>query len=123
MASRCITKSCSRLSVTTQASAAQAFIQLAPRRHLHNAPPVLDFLLPNLPLTSSHHSWAGKTVSRGLKLQKRAFTSSSRRQQTTPIFNPRKDEDGKDMNIEITPRAANVCPFKYCTKVKMTNSI
>ena len=34
------------------------------------------------------------------------FTTAMVRQEA--IVNPRKDEDGNEMNIEITPRAANV---------------
>ncbi|KUJ11755.1 uncharacterized protein LY89DRAFT_594722 [Mollisia scopiformis] len=107
MAARCVARSCPRLSTSTSPSAAQAFMQLAPRRHLYNAPPVLDFLIPNVLLAALHHGWATKTVSKGRPPQNRAFTSSTRHQQTTAIFNPRKDDDGNDMNIEITPRAAN----------------
>lgn len=29
------------------------------------------------------------------------------RQQTTAIVNPKRDDDGNDMNVEITPRASN----------------
>ncbi|CZR60014.1 related to iron transport protein [Phialocephala subalpina] len=107
MAARCITRSCSRISVSTPSSAAQAFLQLAPRRYLHNAPPVLDFLLPSVSVTAVCHEWTRKTSFPRSRVEKRVFTSSARRQATTAIFNPRKDDDGKDINIEITPRAAN----------------
>ncbi|KAK7917997.1 mitochondrial protein required for iron metabolism [Apiospora marii] len=37
----------------------------------------------------------------------RSFGSTSARQMTQAIYNPQKDEDGNDMVLEITPRAAN----------------
>lgn len=107
MAARCITRNSSRLTVSTPSSAAQAFLHLAPRRYLHNAPPVLDFLLPSFPCPV-RHAWAENSPSSKRRAStKRSFTSTSRRQATAAIFNPRKDDDGKDMNIEITSRAAN----------------
>lgn len=45
--------------------------------------------------------------SRSQAQTKRAFTASSICHQTTAITNPRKDDDGNDMNVEITPRASN----------------
>lgn len=41
----------------------------------------------------------------------RAFSSSSPWRATHAIFNPQVDDDGKDMMLEITPRAAQACPF------------
>ncbi|KAE8447391.1 hypothetical protein EG329_010805 [Mollisiaceae sp. DMI_Dod_QoI] len=108
MASRCIARSCLQLSASTPSSAAYAYLQLAPRKYLHSAPPILDFLLPSVPVAALCHGWVGtNTSSKERMLAKRTFTSSARHQQTTAIFNPRKDDDGKDMTIEITPRAAN----------------
>ena len=112
MASRSITRSCSHLS-SASSTAARAFLQLAPRRQLHSTPlPLLDFLLPSAPIPGLHNDWACKQVSRAIQTTKRPFTSSSRRQQTFAIFNPRKDDDGIDMSVEITPRASNVSPPK-----------
>ncbi|KAG4437155.1 hypothetical protein IFR05_007357 [Cadophora sp. M221] len=108
MASRCIARSCSQFAASTPSSAARAFLQLAPQRYLHTSSPVLDFLLPSvaspalrLRQAESHLSSQQQNVAR------RSFTSSSRRQATTAVFNPRDDDDGKPMHIEITPRASN----------------
>ena len=112
MASRSITRSCSHLN-SASSTAARAFLQLAPRRQLHSTPlPLLDFLLPSAPVPGLHNVWAGKQASRAIQTTKRPFTSSSRRQQTSAIFNPRKDDDGIDMSVEITTRASNVSPTR-----------
>jgi hypothetical protein len=106
MASRCVARSCSQLTSSTSSSVARAFLQLTPRRYLSNTPlPILDFLLPSVPVSALRHGWTSK---RSYIQTNRAFTSSARRQQTTVIVNPRKDDDGNDMHIEITPRASNV---------------
>ncbi|KFY32403.1 hypothetical protein V493_00221 [Pseudogymnoascus sp. VKM F-4281 (FW-2241)] len=86
---------------TASAPAARTFFQLAHQR----APPMLDFLIPSIPSAPrSMHRQAPRSVS---KLpSSRTFTASALRA-TTAIYNPRKDDDGNDMTIEITPRAAN----------------
>ncbi|KAK3313739.1 hypothetical protein B0H66DRAFT_566863 [Apodospora peruviana] len=43
----------------------------------------------------------------GVRQQMRAFTVSPKPRTTHAIFNPKVDEDGKEMKLEITPRAAN----------------
>lgn len=115
MASRCISRSCSQLSASTSSSAARAFLQVAPRRTLHSTPlPVLEFLLPSL--STPTRIWAGSNGSTSSRSShghvhvhgRRAFVSSSRRLGTVTVYNPKKDEDGKDMSIEITARASKV---------------
>jgi hypothetical protein len=39
---------------------------------------------------------------------RRTFTTSRSLAKTLAIHNPQTDEDGKDMVLDITPRAANV---------------
>ncbi|TAQ85650.1 hypothetical protein B7494_g6050 [Chlorociboria aeruginascens] len=108
MATRPITRSCIQLSSSNSASAARTFIQLTPQRHLRTPLPVFDFLLPSISSSTVGQAYHIKPVSTSPASQaRRAFTSSSIRQQTSAIINPRKDDDGNDMNIEITPRASN----------------
>src|SRR5262249_42804767 len=38
----------------------------------------------------------------------RAFSTTPSRSATHAIYNPQRDEDGKEMMLEITPRAAKV---------------
>lgn len=40
----------------------------------------------------------------------RSFAYTSRRSYTQAVYNPQQDEDGNDMNLDITPRAAKVRP-------------
>ncbi|OBT62641.1 hypothetical protein VE03_07520 [Pseudogymnoascus sp. 23342-1-I1] len=88
---------------TAPAPAARTFFQLAHQR----APPMLDFLLPSIPAAAprSMHRQAPRSLSK--LSSSRPFTASALRATTTAIYNPRKDDDGNDMTIEITPRAAN----------------
>jgi hypothetical protein len=109
MATRCISKSCSQLSPSTSSSASRAFLQLTARRALHSTPlPLLEFLLPGFPSAIVRNGHIARPTPRTIEGVKRTFTTSSKRQQTTAIFNPRQDEDGNDMSVEITPRASNV---------------
>ncbi|KAI9052244.1 hypothetical protein LZ554_003601 [Drepanopeziza brunnea f. sp. 'monogermtubi'] len=108
MASRSVARSCSQLANSAPSSAARAFLQLAPLRSLYNAPPVLDFLAPSIPFTAlQSNRTANYTSARRQIHAKRAFTSSSRQQATRAIYNPRNDDDGLPMDVEITPRASN----------------
>lgn len=109
MASRCIARSCSALATSTPSSAARTFLQLAPQRNLHTSSPVLDFLFPSIPFPALRlRKTTGPLSSRQHIAARRTFTSSSRRQATTAIYNPRDDDDGVPMHIEITPRASTV---------------
>jgi iron-sulfur cluster assembly 2 len=40
---------------------------------------------------------------------RRAFSSTTARRKTLAIHNPQVDENGEEMVVELTPRAANVC--------------
>ncbi len=110
MAVRCISRSSSQLTASTPSSAARAFLQITSRRYLSSTPPpVLDFLLPSVPASAIRYSWTSENiVTRSRVPAGRAFSSSTRRQQTTAIYNPKQDDDGNPMQIEITPRASNV---------------
>ncbi|KAG4423334.1 hypothetical protein IFR04_003568 [Cadophora malorum] len=107
MASRCIARSCSHFATTTPTSAARAFLQLAPQRYLHTSSPVLDFLLPSVTYPAQNRLADSQLSSRQQNVTRKTFSSSSRLQATTAIFNPRDDDDGTPMHIEITPRASN----------------
>ncbi|KAF5134805.1 Iron-sulfur cluster assembly 2, mitochondrial [Metarhizium anisopliae] len=108
------------------ASAARSFIQIAKRGYStaaarSSAP--LEFLLPQTASTTHCHaafllrstkttrtgraSLRGAPFSGGLRQsQKRTFTTTVSRQATVCVLNPQKDEDGNEMMLEITPRAA-----------------
>ncbi|KPM39638.1 hypothetical protein AK830_g6930 [Neonectria ditissima] len=108
-------------------SAARSFLQLANRSFSSTTAPSsspLEFLLPRCvpssairsPRISSASSRA-YTHAQNVNLarprefavpitSRRHFSSSSARQQTRNILNAQKDEDGNEMMLEITPRAA-----------------
>ncbi|KAF3770259.1 hypothetical protein M406DRAFT_335965 [Cryphonectria parasitica EP155] len=101
-------------------SAAKLFVQLAPSRCA--TPPVLDFLLPRggqaAVATASKRvqravtrvSWRASRgdlyTSRSLPASPRVPSLSSTRRFTQVAYNPQTDEDGNEMKLEITPRAA-----------------
>lgn len=114
MAIRSVTRRCSRLAISSTSSSARKFLQTEPRKQFHSAPlPLFDFLIPSIPNTFIHHLWVRKQASSSFTiLERRTFTTSPVRQQTTAVVNPKRDDDGNDMNVEITPRASNVrLPF------------
>src|SRR5271165_1402625 len=97
MAARTVSRSCIQSSHTSPA--VRAFLQLVSYRpHL-----VLDFLVPRV---SQHAN--PLPLRSGPRAPSRAFSTTSALKETVAIFNPRKDENGQDMNVEITPRASNV---------------
>lgn len=106
---RSLSRGCLQLSTSAHAPAARAFLQLAARRSLHTSPPLLDFLAPNVRLQSSRHGPKRSSPSGAISRHgsSRTFTSTSSRKATAAILNPRKDDDGNDMGVEITPRASN----------------
>lgn len=71
---------------------------------------MLDFLIPSIPTVAPRSILRQAPRSISKLPTSRSFTASAVRA-TTAIYNPRKDDDGNDMTIEITPRAANVSPF------------
>ncbi|KAK6822932.1 hypothetical protein PG987_014477 [Apiospora arundinis] len=83
-------------------AAAQRYFAAAADAHPQSRSPVS----PSLPrrttittITSCAASMTPTTI--------RAFSSTSARPMTQAIYNPQKDDDGNDMVLEITPRAAN----------------
>jgi hypothetical protein len=54
------------------------------------------------------HSALSKSRTTPLRTPSRPFSTSSSWRTTHAIFNPQVDDDGKDMMLEITPRAAKV---------------
>lgn len=113
---------------------ATIFVQLSVRRQAA-MPPVLDLLVPRRQATTSirrHMAtalpirtastmrdckpWNGVMMTTEgphytftIPTHQRAFTTSPLSRTTHTIFNPQLDEDGNEMKLEITPRAANVC--------------
>ncbi|KAK5653165.1 hypothetical protein OQA88_9264 [Cercophora sp. LCS_1] len=99
---------------------ASLFIQLSMRRPTPH--PILDLLLP-LQAMRRAHSFAGTIASQPaiqtarpfprrsaarntIQGQARAFSTSGTKKATHAIHNPQIDEDGKEMMLEITQRAA-----------------
>ena len=85
--------------------------------------PSLDFLVPSYAASPRHirqqttRPWHERTtLFRPLKLrhtQIRQFSSSRTKKAAVAAANPRKDEDGNEILIDITPRAANVKSYSY----------
>lgn len=109
------------LAFTRTASRSSANTQ----RHLstvrHSCTSIPEYLLP-LSLTEKHPS---STVSHPYihypqsalanprhPLQRRLFSASPSAKVAVVSANPRKDEDGNEMLIDITARAANVCSVR-----------
>ncbi|GFP58927.1 iron-sulfur cluster assembly 2 homolog, mitochondrial [Trichoderma asperellum] len=97
------------------ASAARSFVQLAKRRYstanTHAQQTPLEFLVPRKASHSGRRvSIAPVSRSSALSIGRqsttRSFTASAPRLATICVQNPLKDEDGKDMVLEITSRAA-----------------
>lgn len=110
------------------ASAARSFIRIAKRgcataATQSSAP--LEFLLPRaitktnahtaFPLhSSSHHLSTCYSIRKlaisypGQQPQRRTFAITASRRATTCVLNPQTDEDGNEIMLEITPRAAKV---------------
>ena len=84
--------------------------------------PIPDFLLP------LQSRWIGSVMAASLNAQlaakcKRRFSSTSPRRNTaTAVTNPRKDENGDIMTIEITPRASDVSPPPLAPACKANTS-
>lgn len=108
MAAHPIARGCPRLATSHISSAARVFLQLSPRRSFHNSSgPLLDFLLPSVSPRRIFHNTSSLPSTELHVSGKRGFTTSAVRRHTSAVFNPRKDEDGNDMTVEITPRASN----------------
>lgn len=89
---------------SSASSAARSFLAVASRSHATTRPAAnpLEFLLPRCALAATMPAFAPRAV------PMRSFSISATRQATVCVRNPVKDEDGKEMTMEITPRAAKV---------------
>jgi hypothetical protein len=112
------------LQCTRTSSAARSFLLLARRTYSSvaaqtslAAPPPLEFLVPRcaLPRAASRKSPSSIrspafNASRFIPatMPRRGFTATAFQRATVCVQNPQKDEDGNDMMLEITPRAAKV---------------
>jgi hypothetical protein len=96
--------SCIRRCALAPPSTGRSFVKLASQRSFASTP-ILDFLAPSVaPHTRKQAAWRPSQRAASA----RDFSISSIKRETKVIYNPRQDEDGEDMNIEITPRAATV---------------
>ncbi|KAH8821563.1 hypothetical protein F5884DRAFT_768326 [Xylogone sp. PMI_703] len=102
---RSISRSCLQAANGSSTSAARAFLLVSARRQLHSSStPVFDFLVPNITSRIASNGYRANTISQVPHC--RGFASSSSRM-TSAVINPRKDDDGNDMTVQITPRASN----------------
>ncbi|KAH7000143.1 hypothetical protein EDB80DRAFT_103999 [Ilyonectria destructans] len=115
-----------RIRCSNAPSAARSFLQLAHRSYSSTATQSstpLEFLFPRCAPSASRSTKVSATSSRAhvharninlgrtrefpIQLpSRRHFSSSPAWQQTRSILNTQKDEDGNEMMLEITPRAA-----------------
>ncbi len=128
-----------RLRCANAPTTAGLFVQLSMRRQaaVSGGLPILDLLLPfprrsvGEPSIRAHHiasarravntpnsrPWRAATShntlpkcrATPLSRPTRAFSTSPAWRATHAVFNPQVDDDGKEMILEITPRAADVC--------------
>jgi hypothetical protein len=104
-------------------STALSFLRIAAARTTPSCPTpqhaqAFDFLIPTRSIHTTTYSTRSAPPARQFRERtattrqpaqpSRLFGTTSQRNQTVALYNPRKDEDGNEMGLEITPRAANV---------------
>ncbi|KAH8910336.1 hypothetical protein BR93DRAFT_925387 [Coniochaeta sp. PMI_546] len=101
-------------------SSAKLFVQLSLRHQCHTRPAaqLLDLLVPtagaHYPAAivghqKNHGYWRESIQARSstpIAWPRRRFSTSASHRRTHALYNPQQDEDGKEMMLEITPRAA-----------------
>lgn len=112
------------LRCTSTASAARSFVQIAKRRYCNAAASStsahLDFLIPSNALRSAANAATRAQgpsklsvpfISSSSLQSTRRFSTTTVRSATVCVQNPQTDEDGNEMTLEITARAAKVCIY------------
>ena len=85
-------------------------------------PPSVIMKNPTFAVSRRHRaSTQSAPVTLGHPPQRRMFSATPAASTAVVTANPRKDEDGNDMLIDITSRAANVCSF-HSLRPPHTNS-
>lgn len=81
--------------------------QASPRRRIYTLP---GTCLPTTPLLPGRRRKTQRSrVAQASHRTYRELHTSAPRRATVAIHNPQKDDDGLEMALEITPRAAKVC--------------
>lgn len=112
-------------------SSAKLFVQLSLRQHQWHPPRPAHLLDLLAPAAASAHYHTGATTGRcrhprsprtsllpaapsrvvasvAAPQRRIRFSTTAPRRRTQTLYNPQQDEDGKEMMLEITPRAAKV---------------
>ncbi|KAK5680563.1 [4Fe-4S] proteins maturation [Elasticomyces elasticus] len=107
MALRTIVPTCER-AITRCTAPIRVRSSAVQRRSLHTSPPLfLDFLAPSWRSQPGYPSAQSLSRTPTTRLQQQRAFSSAPRYFAKAITNPRQDDDGNEMLITISPRAAH----------------
>ncbi|KAI5863047.1 hypothetical protein GGS23DRAFT_567965 [Durotheca rogersii] len=115
-------RACSSAAASPASSLATVFVRLSMRTPAPAAPlaagvSILDVLIPpaKRPVRALHMAGASRRATKqpsavvppSLPPPRRLFSSTAPWRRTAVVYNPQKDDNGNDMLLEITPRAAD----------------